>query len=155
MWLLSKTGSWAVSVPNLSTMQDAHVVAPTRLFGIPRTFRTASAANSRTHRVKQSAISRDIVEWVAAEPVDSPTPEETQRPVPRTAARSSFRGSRPIQQRGQTTQPERPTGAQNHAQVDVLGLGHDTFIQHPTSLIGECVEGAGADLVLVGTVSPR
>ena len=30
-----------------------------------------------------------------------------------------------------------------------MGLGHDTFIQNPTSLIGECVESAGADLVLV------
>ena len=68
-------------------MQDAHVVAPTRLFGIPRTFLPHGKRQQILEHIGLSSqqISRDIVEWVAAEPADSPTPEETQRPVPRTA----------------------------------------------------------------------
>ncbi|MEL0249039.1 MAG: transketolase C-terminal domain-containing protein, partial [Actinomycetota bacterium] len=68
-------------------MQDAHVVAPTRLFGIPRTFLPHGKRQQILEHIGLSSqqISRDIVEWVAAEPADSPTSEETQRPVPRTA----------------------------------------------------------------------
>ncbi len=68
-------------------MQDAHVVAPTRLFGIPRTFLPHGKRQQILEHIGLTSqqISRDIVEWVAAEPADSPTSEETQRPVPRTA----------------------------------------------------------------------
>ena len=68
-------------------MQDARVVAPTRLFGIPRTFLPHGKRQQILEHIGLSSqqISRDIVEWVAAEPAGSPTPEETQRPVPRTA----------------------------------------------------------------------
>lgn len=68
-------------------MQDAHVVTPTRLFGIPRTF----LAHGRRQQILEhigltsQQISRDIVEWVAAGSSGLPTSEETQRPVPRTA----------------------------------------------------------------------
>ena len=68
-------------------MQDARVVAPTRLFGIPRTFLPHGKRQQILEHIGLSSqqISRDIVEWVAAEPAGSPTSEETQRPVPRTA----------------------------------------------------------------------
>ena len=68
-------------------MQDARVVAPTRLLGIPRTFLPHGKRQQILEHIGLSSqqISRDIVEWVAAEPAGSPTPEETQRPVPRTA----------------------------------------------------------------------
>ena len=68
-------------------MQDAHVVAPTRLFGIPRTFLPHGKRQQVLEHIGLSSqqISRDIVEWVAAEPSGSPTSEVTQRPMPRTA----------------------------------------------------------------------
>ena len=68
-------------------MQDAQVAAPTRLFGIPRTFLPHGKRQQILEHIGLSSqqISRDIVEWVAAEPAGSPTSEETRRPVPRTA----------------------------------------------------------------------
>lgn len=68
-------------------MQDAHVVTPTRLFGIPRTFLPHGKRQQILEHIGLTSqqISRDIVEWVAAGPSGLPTSEETQRPVPRTA----------------------------------------------------------------------
>ncbi|HCL69874.1 MAG TPA: 1-deoxy-D-xylulose-5-phosphate synthase [Actinobacteria bacterium] len=68
-------------------MQDAHVVTPTRLFGIPRTFLPHGKRQQILERIGLTSqqISRDIVEWVAAGSSGLPTSEETQRPVPRTA----------------------------------------------------------------------
>jgi 1-deoxy-D-xylulose-5-phosphate synthase len=68
-------------------MQDAHVVTPTRLFGIPRTFLPHGKRQQILEHIGLTSqqISRDIVEWVAAEPSGVPTSEATQRPVPRTA----------------------------------------------------------------------
>ena len=68
-------------------MQDAHVTAPTRLFGIPRSFLPHGKRQQILEHIGLTSqqISRDIVEWVAAEPSGSLTSEETQRPVPRTA----------------------------------------------------------------------
>tara|TARA_B100001093_G_scaffold442092_1_gene443624 strand:+ start:4641 stop:6590 length:1950 start_codon:yes stop_codon:yes gene_type:complete len=68
-------------------MQDAHVVTPTRLFGIPRTFLAHGKRQQILEHIGLTSqqISRDIVEWVAAGSSGLPTSEETQRPVPRTA----------------------------------------------------------------------
>lgn len=68
-------------------MQDAHVVTPTRLFGIPRTFLPHGKRQQILEHIGLTSqqISRDIVEWVAAGSSGLPTSEETQRPVPRTA----------------------------------------------------------------------
>lgn len=68
-------------------MQDAHVVTPTRIFGIPRTFLPHGKRQQILEHIGLTSqqISRDIVEWVAAGPSGLPTSEETQRPVPRTA----------------------------------------------------------------------
>lgn len=68
-------------------MQDANVVTPTRLFGIPRTFLAHGKRQQILEHIGLTSqqISRDIVEWVAAGSSGLPTSEETQRPVPRTA----------------------------------------------------------------------
>lgn len=68
-------------------MQDAYVVTPTRLFGIPRTFLPHGKRQQILEHIGLTSqqISRDIVEWVAAGSSGLPTSEETQRPVPRTA----------------------------------------------------------------------
>lgn len=68
-------------------MQDVHVVTPTRIFGIPRTFLPHGKRQQILEHIGLTSqqISRDIVEWVAAGPSGLPTSEETQRPVPRTA----------------------------------------------------------------------
>lgn len=68
-------------------MQDANVVTPTRLFGIPRTFLPHGKRQQILEHIGLTSqqISRDIVEWVAAGSSGLPTSEETQRPVPRTA----------------------------------------------------------------------
>src|ERR1039457_5353751 len=36
---------------------------------------------------------------------------------------------------------EGPAGAQDHAQVDVLGAGHDTLVEHQPDLLGQRLEG--------------
>src|SRR5690606_40563840 len=60
----------------------------------------------------------------------------------------------PVEVGGDPAEVERPPGAEDHAEVDVLRGGDDPLVQHDADLVGERVERAGEDLLLRGRVRP-
>src|SRR5205823_11516067 len=58
---------------------------------------------------------------------------------PRSRARGRGRRSVPglLQVRGDAAEVERPPGAEDHAQVDVLRLRDDTLVEHQPRLLGQ------------------
>src|SRR3984957_12790259 len=47
----------------------------------------------------------------------------------------------PVQVGGDAAEVEGPAGAEDHAQVDVLGSGHDPLVEHDPDLLGQPLQG--------------